>query len=821
MHKFLNSEENILHFTVMKGEKMNLHFHKDIELLFLLRGSIDLTIDEKIYHLLDEDCAIVNSSQKHGFDSSDESLVVCFHINYNKLQDIMNNHIVSFWCNSTIDDKAKYRNIKLLIKNILNNHLTADKKNILYEYSLFYNLLNELVANFEMDKEKKHITLNKKNKYDRIAEIIKYIDDNYDKQLSLNEIAEQQYLTIPYLSKMIKKKLGMKFLEYLTKIRLTHAVNDLIYTNETVTKIAFKNGFANTTSFNKAFKDGLGMQPTIYRKQFSVKSENKSQLENEHEDVFNDEEINEQLKLYFKDNKFNGINDDEICEDVIADTTVLESKYLNNHWNKMVNMGSAIDLLKFDMQKHILILKKELGFQYVRFWGIFSEDMNIEGLNNEYNFDNIDKIIEFLIGNNLKPFIELGPKPKVLHNAKYKDIFYKPYRKKVRTKEEQDHIIYEFIRHITNKYGVEEVDKWYFEFWRDDDIRILKGDTNRANTLIRKENEYFEYFENVYNIIRKFSPNAKIGGGGFNLKFSRYNISHTLKTWKECNIKPDFWSILIYPYDIYEDNEKEQIFISNDKNYMINILKDAGKCIEENDFQDVEFNITEWSSTISNRDYMNDSCFKAAYIVKNVIDSVNKVNILGYWVGSDVFGEFYDSNLLLNGQTGLLTKNGIYKPSYYAFIFLNLLANKVIQKGDNYIITTNRRNKYSIIAHNYKHFRYNYFLNFENNYLFEKQNNIFEDDKVKIIKFKLSNVQKGRYRVKISSVNKEHGSVLDEWIKMNTKKNIKLDEIEFLKDTCKPKVKIVYIESDNTDLNIEVRLLPQQISSIVIDLDYE
>ena len=108
---------------------------------------------------------------------------------------------------------------------------------------------------------------------ERISEIINYIHSNYRRKISLNELSEHLFLSVPYLSKYIKKQLGMNFLDYLNNIRLFHAVDDLLYSSQPLTAIAMDNGFANTAAFTEVFKKVYNMTPSEYRQQMRVSSE--------------------------------------------------------------------------------------------------------------------------------------------------------------------------------------------------------------------------------------------------------------------------------------------------------------------------------------------------------------------------------------------------------------------------------------------------------------------------------------------------------------------------------------------------------------------
>lgn len=113
------------------------------------------------------------------------------------------------------------------------------------------------------DKE----NLTEKDWYEeRILKINNYIRSNYAQNISLKELSEKLYLSIGYLSRFFKKNYGMGFVEYLTNIRLYHAVDDLLYTNISITHVAYNNGFTNAAVFNKAFKKAYGETPSAFRK---------------------------------------------------------------------------------------------------------------------------------------------------------------------------------------------------------------------------------------------------------------------------------------------------------------------------------------------------------------------------------------------------------------------------------------------------------------------------------------------------------------------------------------------------------------------------
>lgn len=108
---------------------------------------------------------------------------------------------------------------------------------------------------------------------ERLDQLVSYINENYQKNLSLSDVADHVYLSVPYLSTFFDKYFGMSFLTYYTNIRLRHAVIDLMSSDESIETIALNNGFPDPRAFVSAFRKKYGVPPSIYRKQSATVNE--------------------------------------------------------------------------------------------------------------------------------------------------------------------------------------------------------------------------------------------------------------------------------------------------------------------------------------------------------------------------------------------------------------------------------------------------------------------------------------------------------------------------------------------------------------------
>lgn len=102
-----------------------------------------------------------------------------------------------------------------------------------------------------------------KNKHIRSA--LKYIDENYTRDISLSEVSAYLHLNPVHFSKLFKANVGCTFVKFLTSYRLEKAQYMLLNTFMTISEISSSTGFSNTNNFHRVFKKAMGMSPQVYR----------------------------------------------------------------------------------------------------------------------------------------------------------------------------------------------------------------------------------------------------------------------------------------------------------------------------------------------------------------------------------------------------------------------------------------------------------------------------------------------------------------------------------------------------------------------------
>lgn len=98
-----------------------------------------------------------------------------------------------------------------------------------------------------------------------IRSIKKYILHHYDKEISLEIIAQEMNLSANYLSNLFKKETKENLIEYVTKVRINKAIEYLRTTDLKIYEIGKQVGYENEHYFSRVFKKITGVSPNRYR----------------------------------------------------------------------------------------------------------------------------------------------------------------------------------------------------------------------------------------------------------------------------------------------------------------------------------------------------------------------------------------------------------------------------------------------------------------------------------------------------------------------------------------------------------------------------
>ena len=151
----------------------------------------------------------------------------------------------------------------------------------------------------------------------------------------------------------------------------------------------------------------------------------------------------------------------------------------------MFGSGRAILSMRESYRQDLRRVKKITDVDYIRFHAIFHDDMGVYDEDSAghpvYNFSYVDQVYDGLLENGVRPFVELSFMPKKLAAKDAPHAFW--YKQNVAPPKDWakwDELIYQFTKHLVDRYGLDEVAKWYFEVWNEPNIDFWVGEPKQA-----------------------------------------------------------------------------------------------------------------------------------------------------------------------------------------------------------------------------------------------------------------------------------------------------------------------------------------------------
>ncbi len=748
----------------MTGGSAREHMHQDVEFIYVMDGCIRVTALGKTFLLGGEDAMIINSNHRHSWLEVEKTHLCIIHFNYSMLLEYLDKKLIFFYCNSSKESSERYEGIREIMDDLLSECAVNADRMTFEKKSLLYRLLQYLIRYFMSDD-----ILNTAEKDDlRIEEMLQYINTNYARSLSLQEMAEYMHMAPSSFSRFFKKRAGITFVEYVNNVRLHFALEDILYTTNSVSWIAQTHGFANASVFCKNFKAVYGMAPMVYRKQMANASA--PQVSSGVDQQF--------LKKYLKRNE-SGIWESWKKQFIQASVDCRECRPWKNPWNEAVHLGTATELLNADLRSQIIESKEHLGFTYGRILGIFGSEMQFraEHAHKITNYNSMDSILDFLIRQKIRPIISLDNKPIIVFRSANSYLYEKKSELIFEDMTECKAILDDFLNHIVHRYGMSEVKTWKFDCWYDEFYENTMGIPG----------SFLKIFGGICGEIKRFIPDAQVGGCGLSISINEKKFHDLLDTWVKEPVKPDFISINLYPYSQLNISGKLRAkrHLNTNDYYQSEVLR-CRDVINEYGWADVPLYVIEWNMSMSQRNFFNDTCGKAALMVSQMVRLMDVVDLAAYNGLSDLSGLYTDTSAFLMGGSGLLTASGVRKPAYYALQFMSRLGNLLVKKDANYIVTTNGCDDYQILCFNAKNLRYKYYAKEESSIVPEEIEDIFENKDTIEITFSLTNLSEGDFFVREYRVIPWRHSVLDAWKYMGTEYEMDAEDIEYLKSICVP-----------------------------------
>jgi len=445
---------------------------------------------------------------------------------------------------------------------------------------------------------------------------------------------------------------------------------------------------------------------------------------------------------------------------------------INTMFKECIGAGRANEGLRADWQQQLALVKRECDFKYIRMHGLLTDDMGVyredsKG-NPEYNFQYIDALYDFILSIKIKPFVELGFMPSALASGKQTIFWWKGNVTPPKDYKKWEDLIRNLTQHFTERYGAEEVKTWYFEVWNEPNLT--------PGFWTGTQEEYFKLYDFSTRAIKSVNPAYKVGGPA---TAGAAWVPETIAFCDKNNVPLDFISTHTYGVGqgFLDEFGGSGTVLSKGASSVSGDVINSRKQISSSAKPNLELHYTEWSSSYTPADPIHDSYHSAAYILQKLKQVGNAANSMSYWVFTDIFEEPGPRFTPFQGGFGLLNTQGIKKPAYFSYSFLNKLGATELQNTDTSSwATKNTKGDVQVL---FWDFTYTLPEATNNQQYYIKDLPSKSKGSVKI---EVTGLQKGNYKLEVYKVGYKVNDVFTDYLGMNKPNQLTQQQVNTLKE---------------------------------------
>lgn len=355
-----------------------------------------------------------------------------------------------------------------------------------------------------------------------------------------------------------------------------------------------------------------------------------------------------------------------------------------------VGADYAGTLIRADSLAQLKTTVDELGFRYIRFHAIFHDDLGtvkvVDG-KTVYDWTKLDKLIDALLARRIKPFVELGFTPTAMATSKQTLFYWKGNTSHPEPKAWAA-LVDAFVRHVRERYGQDEVRSWFFEVWNEPN---LDGFWEKAD-----QKAYFELYESSARTIKAIDPALRVGGPA---TAGAAWVPELLALTASRNIPIDFVTTHTYGVDggFLDEKGQDDNKLSTNPDSVVGDVRKVRAQIDATQYRGMPLYFTEWSASYNPRDPVHDSYVSGPFILTKLRATRGIAQGMSYWAYSDLFEEAGPPPTPFHGGFGLMNREGIRKPAWFAYKYLNAVKGREIATGDTEALAATEGGKTNVV----------------------------------------------------------------------------------------------------------------------------
>lgn len=288
-------------FLVNRIQHRQEHIHNEFEFFIVLRGEGVAKIKSHNYDIKEGDIYLINSGEVHAYarnpvsniildrEKDSAPLFLFVQISNHCLREYFPQIRTTVFNSCNLKDYLSPEEVKEVVGLLVQSAILYFQEDKLYQLKILGNVSRVLTrcyekVPYEIISEAQKNNLKQKNL--RIERIISYIDANFETQIRLQDLAEQENLSPTHFSHLFTSLFGVTFQDYVNIKRMEQCIRLMPNKEKTLLEISYESGFSDPKYMNRMFLKHYGVTPKEYRRRLGTEQVEVKQVIHETETIY-------------------------------------------------------------------------------------------------------------------------------------------------------------------------------------------------------------------------------------------------------------------------------------------------------------------------------------------------------------------------------------------------------------------------------------------------------------------------------------------------------------------------------------------------------
>lgn len=289
-------------FLINRIQLRQEHIHNEFEFFVVLRGEGRAKIKNRTFEIKEGDVYLINSGEVHSYcrvpasniildrEKDSAPLFLFAQVSNHCLREYFPQIRTTVFNSGNLRDFMKEEEVESVVNDLVESAKLYFLEEPLYQLEVLGRISRVLTkcyekVPYEIISEAQKNTLKQKNL--RIERIISYIDANFETQIRLQDLAEQENLSPTHFSHLFTSLFGVTFQDYVNIKRMEQCIRLMPNKEKTLLEISYESGFSDPKYMNRMFIKHFGYTPKEYRRRLGVEQIEVKQVIHERETIYN------------------------------------------------------------------------------------------------------------------------------------------------------------------------------------------------------------------------------------------------------------------------------------------------------------------------------------------------------------------------------------------------------------------------------------------------------------------------------------------------------------------------------------------------------